>query len=162
ATEHTDAEDVDPAERELQQIGVEYARHDALNDHPDPQPGRQSPASEHEKMRYPHAPQQRGADKSKLDGDLERLVVRLVGYVRGSSFALAGELAKQIEDSAGAMPKHRSVRDQPERLSPELESQPCGGRLILDAILLNFLHHRIDPRPHMRGGGPGQAAKHRA
>ena len=75
-------------------------------------------------MRYPHAKQQRGADKSQLDGDLECLVVWLVGYGRGRSFAFAGELAKQIEDGARAVPNHRSGRDQLQRLSPELDLSP--------------------------------------
>src|SRR5262245_39712611 len=124
AAKDANAEDIGPAERELQQIRVEYACHEVLDNHPHPQPGHQSPTSEHEKMRYPHAKQQRRADKSQLDGDLEGLIVWLIGYDRGCPPAFAGELAKQVEDSPGAMPEHRSARHQLERFSPELQPQP--------------------------------------
>src|SRR5262245_27478561 len=53
AAEHANAKYVYPAEREFQQVGVEYARQNILDDHADPEPSHQSATSEQQEVRYP-------------------------------------------------------------------------------------------------------------
>src|SRR5438132_1662986 len=96
--EHANAKHVYPAKREFQQVGIEYARQDILDDHTDPEPGRQSGASEQQEVRYPQPKQQCRAHEAQLNGDLERLIMRLVGCGRGCPRAFARKLAKSVED----------------------------------------------------------------
>src|SRR5262249_58658029 len=92
-TKYPDTENVYPAEREFQQVGIEYARQTVLDAHTDPEPSYQSPTPEQQKGRYPHPKQQRGANETQLNGDMASLIMRMIGYERGCPFTFDRHLS---------------------------------------------------------------------
>src|SRR5262245_7186429 len=162
APEYPNTEYVYPAKREFQQVGIEYARQNILDDRADAEPGDQSAAPEHQQMRYPQGKQQGRPDEAQLDGDLERLIMRLVGHGPGCPLAFAGQFAEPVENGAGAMAEHRRGRDQLDRLAPEFEAQPRRRRLVLRLILMNLARDRKHACAQMRRSGPSQPGKDRA
>src|SRR5262245_22551229 len=162
APEYANTENVYPAKREFQQVGIEYARQNVLDDRTDAKPGDQSPAPEQQQMRYPQPKQQGRTDEAQLDGDLERLIMRLVGHGRGCPLAFAGQIAEPVENGAGAMAEHRRGRDQLDRLAPEFKAQPRRRQSVLGLILMNLARDREHARAQMRRSGPSHAGKDRA
>src|SRR6185437_5377812 len=80
-----DAEDVEPALAEIEQMRVEQRRDDVLHDDDHADPGDKPAAAEQHQVRRPHRQQYRRAEKAKLDGDGENLIVRIDRRLAGGA-----------------------------------------------------------------------------
>ena len=77
-----DADHVDPALHEIEQMGVEQRTNDILHHDDEADPRHQAGAAKQQEMGNPHRPQHERTDEAKLDGDREGLVMRIGGRRR--------------------------------------------------------------------------------
>src|SRR6266853_59469 len=74
---NADAEDVEPALREIEKVGIKQRADEILRDDADADPGRRPGKKKHPNMRDPHGQQQRNAEKPEWNGRRQHLVVRI-------------------------------------------------------------------------------------
>src|SRR6202011_5464255 len=138
AAQDADAEHVEPALIEIEQMRIEQRRDDILRDHDQAAPGHEPlRAKEQRQVRDPHGVHDDDADEPELDCDRQRLLMRVLRYDRRGA-AGADDAAKLLLDRAGAMTDHRGGGDETQRFLPKLQTLARRGVRVLCLIKMNL------------------------
>src|SRR5215468_6241233 len=118
AAEYAYAKNVNPGLREIHQMGIEQRADDVLGHGDQPDPSRQSGATEQLPMHGPHCKQRSDANHTKLNSNRKNLVVRIGSSCGGFWVSMA---AKCFGDRADAMAEDRRLAQDNKRIFPEFQ-----------------------------------------
>jgi hypothetical protein len=90
---------------------VEQRRDDVLHDDDHSDPGDEPAAAEQHEMRRPHGQEDGRAEKAKLDGDGEGLIVRIDRRLAGGAGFTDPGAAKFLRDRAGPVADDGGLAD---------------------------------------------------
>src|SRR6266404_5699449 len=118
---NADAEDVEPALREIEKVGIKQRADKILRNDADADPGRRPGKKKHPKMRNPHGQQQPNAEKPERNSSRQRLVVR-IGCIGRRRRVGRRTLRKHRLGRASAVTEKRGVTHDFHRHFPESET----------------------------------------
>src|SRR5215469_9271674 len=104
-----------------------------------PAPGHQAEFCKHDQMSSPHGYEHDGAHQPELNGYCEYLLVGIARGDRRGTAARGHGLAEQRMDRSGAMTSQGRLRDELQRLAPELHTKSGGGDSVFGSIERNLV-----------------------
>src|SRR5580658_10070727 len=109
-------------------------------------------------MRDPHRPKDEGTDKTDLNGDSKRLIVRVDGSLRRCAGFAGRNLAKFFRDRTGAVTEDRRGSADRQRFLEESRMFANRCPFIGGKIIPHFIKRLMDPRAQIWRGKPGAGA----
>src|SRR6516164_6426038 len=119
-TGEADAEHIEPALTEVEQVRVEQRGHDVVGHDQKPEPRDQRIVTKQSEMGEPHRDERGGADEAELDHHRQDLAVRVRGDQRGIGRG-GGIASEERRDRPRSMADERRLGDESERFLPVLD-----------------------------------------